>query len=174
MNSISAFMRSDADRADRMLARLSELLRATLQHSGGQEITLREELVFVDRYLEIQQERFADRLTIERDIAEDTLDAFLPPLILQPIVENAVQHGIANRMDGGTLAIVTRRSGDMLEVRVVDSGGEKTEETTSGTGLGLANTRRRLAQLYGEGFELKLNNAFAHGSELLMRIPFRQ
>jgi hypothetical protein len=174
MNSISAFMRTDAERADRMLARLSELLRATLQHNNAQEITLRQELHFVDQYLEIQQERFADLLTIERDVGQETLDALLPPLILQPIVENAVQHGIAARLNGGRLTIIARRDDDMLEVRVIDSGGEKAQEATTGTGIGLANTQRRLEQLYGQDFELRLHHVPAHGSELLMRIPFRR
>ena len=111
LNTISALMHRDVEAADMMIARLSDLLRISLQMVGVQEISLKEELDFLSKYLEIEQTRFRDRLTVVFDVQPDTLDALVPNLMLQPLVENAIKHGIGPRPSPGTIAIRARRRG---------------------------------------------------------------
>src|SRR4029079_2186861 len=152
LNSISALLDEDVDAADQMLARLGDLLRMTLENSGAQEITLQEELEFLRCYLEIEQVRFNDRLTVDMKIEPATLDAQVPNLILQPIVENAIKHGIVSRIAPGRIEISAIRYGGSLKLQVRDNGpGLHPGEASSGRvkeGLGLANTRARLEQRY--------------------------
>src|SRR5262249_33214524 len=122
LNAISALMHQDVELADQMLARLADLLRSTLETSGTQEVPLKQELEFVELYLEIEQARFGPRLVVSQDAEAETMDAFVPNLILQPLVENAIRHGIAPRPENGHIEIRTRRVGDLLQVQVIDDG----------------------------------------------------
>src|SRR6185436_2761218 len=122
LNTISALMHRDVDAADAMIARLSDLLRMSLQRVGVQEVPLKEELDFLSKYLEIEQTRFRDRLTVVFDIQADTLAALVPNLLLQPLVENAIKHGIGPRPTPGQIAVRARISGAMLELDVQDNG----------------------------------------------------
>src|SRR5688572_3345666 len=122
LNTISALMHRDVDAADAMIARLSDLLRISLETIGVQEVGLKQELDFLAKYLEIEQTRFRDRLTVVFDIQPDTLDALVPNLILQPLVENSIKHGIGPRPSPGKIEIRSQRLGSMLELVVKDDG----------------------------------------------------
>jgi len=157
-----------------MLAGLSDLLRYTLENAGKQEVPLKEELEFVELYLDIQQMRFSDRLKVDMEIPPDTLDALVPNLILQPLVENAIRHGISRRAVAGRIGIITRRDDQFLHIRIYDDGpGLKRDDAAKAVeGVGLGNTRARLAQLYGERQEFTLAECEAGGVEALIVIPF--
>ncbi len=146
LNTISALMHRDVEAADATIARLSDLLRMSLQQVGVQEVPLKDELDFLSKYLEIEQTRFRDRLTVVFDIHPDTLDALVPNLLLQPLVENAIKHGIGPRPTPGQIAVRARRAGAMLEVDVQDNGvGLSAARLTDfNRGVGLSNTRSRL------------------------------
>src|SRR5262249_28489116 len=122
LNSISALLDEDVDAADQMLARLGDFLRLTLENSGAQRVTLQEELEFLRCYLEIERVRFEDRLTINMHIDPEALDARVPNLILQPIVENAIRHGIVSRIAPGQIDISAKRLRDTLQLQVRDNG----------------------------------------------------
>ncbi len=135
-----------------MLVLLSDILRRLLQQGATQEVPLRDEVAVLSRYLEIQQLRFEDRLRVDWDVDAGVLDARVPHLVLQPLVENAIRHGVSMRSAAGVLRIRARRLGDALELEVVDDGpglpaGFDLERSP---GIGLSNTRARLAQLYGD------------------------
>jgi two-component system LytT family sensor kinase len=172
LHAISTLVHEDPDAADKMIARLSDLLRALLDHTGVEEVPLGEELEFVKRYVEIQQIRFTDRLSVAHDIAPETLDALVPSLILQPLVENAIRHGIAPRAGPGRVEIRSRREELRVRLEVRDDGPGLPAEYREG--LGLANTRARLAHLYGSTHSLELLPA-APGGGLVVSItlPFR-
>jgi sensor histidine kinase YesM len=178
LNSISALLDEDVDAADQMLARLGDLLRMTLENSGAQEVTLQEELEFLRCYLEIEQVRFHDRLTVNMHIEPETLDARIPNLILQPIVENAIKHGIVSRIAPGRIEISARRSGDTLQLQVKDNGpGLHQGESPSGRvkeGLGLANTRARLEQMYRAGYRFEMRDVAdpEGGLQVTLEVPF--
>ncbi|HVG24508.1 MAG TPA: histidine kinase, partial [Thermoanaerobaculia bacterium] len=152
LNSVSALMYVDVDAADAMLTRLSDFLRTTLERPIAQEIPLSEEIAFVQRYLEIERMRFEERLRVNVDVAAGTEDALVPALILQPLVENAIHHGIARRPDGGAIGIRALRRDDMLHLVVTDDvdGTPDVRER-----VGLSNTRARLQALYGSRHELR-------------------
>jgi LytS/YehU family sensor histidine kinase len=175
LNAISALVSQDAQAADQMIARLSELLRMSLASDNAPEVTLKQELEFLNLYLEIEKIRFQDRLTIRMDIDPLCLDAYVPNLILQPLVENSIRHGIARRRGAGLVEISAQVRGERLCLRVRDNGagfasngrGEIKE------GIGLANTRARLEQLYNTGHRFELVNRAKGGVEVLLEIPFR-
>lgn len=169
LHAISALVHKDAEAADRMIARLSDLLRLTLESAAVQEIPLRQELEFLSPYLEIEQTRFADRLTVVQRIDPATLDALVPSLFLQPLVENAIRHGIAATPGAGRVEIQTRRDGARLELVVRDNGPGLPQDFKEG--VGLANTRERLGQLYGADLDYDLRNE--GGLAVTIRIPFR-
>jgi LytS/YehU family sensor histidine kinase len=176
LNSISVLMAEDVTAARRMLTRLGDLLRASLENNGVQEVTLKEELEFLESYLEIEQTRFQDRLTVRMEVDPATLDARVPHLILQPLVENAIRHGIAPRSGPGLVEIRTRRSNGMVQLEVCDNGaGLGTERPESlMKGIGLANTRARLEQLYGAAHRFELQESQGHsGLTVTIAIPFR-
>src|SRR5215468_2363575 len=175
LHAISSLMRRDVEAAERMITRLSDLLRLTLENVGAQETPLRQELEFLERYLEIEQTRFRDRLQVKMEIEPETLDARAPNLILQPLVENAIRHGIAPRAAAGLVEIRARRSGDKLELQVRDNGvGLPTDHREPiKEGVGLANTRARLEQLYGAAYRFELNNVDGGGLIVSLTIPFR-
>ncbi len=137
---------------------LSDLLRSTLKNSGAQEVALQQEIEFLKLYLEIEQTRFGDRLTVNLNSALDTLAAQVPNLILQPLVENAIRHGVAKRRGAGLIEISAERENGALRLTVRDNGnGMETNGANHNGGIGLANTLARLHTLYGEqaGFQLK-------------------
>jgi sensor histidine kinase YesM len=174
LHAISTLIHRDPDAADEMVTQLSDLLRMTLDTIGVQEVTLREELEFLQRYLDIQQTRFQDRLHVTLDIPPDTLDARVPNQALQPIVENAIRHGLDGRASGGVIEIRARGTASMLQLTVRDDGpGIKIngEAPKPEAGIGLANTRARLKQLYGPLASLDLTNSSKGGTLVTMLIP---
>jgi len=179
LHAISALMDDDIKGARRMIARLSELLRLTLEGAGRQEVSLRQELDALERYLEIEQIRFQDRLTVHLAVEPETLDASVPNLVLQPIVENAVRHGIAPRSSAGRIEIRAERRDGMIELQVIDDGpglhpyGEGSAEEFK-EGIGLANTRARLRRLYGDEHRIEIKDADEGGLVVKLSIPFRQ
>jgi two-component system, LytTR family, sensor kinase len=176
LNAISVMaMKGERQGVVRMLTRLSDLLRLSLEHKE-QLVSLREELEFLDIYLEIEHVRFKDRLTLERDVDSDALDAEVPSLLLQPLVENAIRHGISQRPGPGTVRVEAAIvDGDALEIRVLDTGPGFGNEsrTRGGTGVGLANTRARLEQLYGTRQTMELCNRAEGGACVTVRLPLR-
>jgi signal transduction histidine kinase len=172
LHAISSLMHSDVERADRMLARLSDLLRLSMERADRQEVPLREELEFLEGYLDIQQTRFGDRLRAHVMVAPETLDAMVPVLVLQPLVENAIRHGISDRVAGGRVEVVARRDRDRLRLDVSDDGvGPPPNGVREGTGL--TNTRARLAQLYGAAQGLELAGVSGGGTRVRVSLPFR-
>ncbi len=170
LHAISSLMHIDVEAADRMLARLSDLLRHALESTDTQEVPLREELDFLARYAEIEQTRFGDRLKIEMKIAPDTLDALVPNLVLQPLLENAVRHGIEPHARAGRIEISARREGNSLRLEVRDNGGGLEGKVVEG--IGLANTRARLKQLYGARQSFVLANGADSGVVVSVILPF--
>ena len=159
--------------ARRMLVRLSELLRMALELSEEKEITLARETEWLERYLELQQIRFGERLTFDLKADPETVSATLPPLILQPIVENALEHGVERRTDGGHVEIFAERDGKWLRVRVRDNGpGLGPALAAREGGVGLRNVRERLKTLYGHDQQLVVRNHDAEGVEALVELPF--
>jgi two-component system, LytTR family, sensor kinase len=175
LHAISALMDDDVKGARRMIARLSELLRLTLESVGRQEVSLRQELDALERYLEIEQIRFQDRLTVQLAVAPEALDASVPNLVLQPIVENAIRHGIAPRSSAGRIEIRAERRDGMIELQVIDNGpGLQPSNGELKEGIGLANTRARLRQLYGDEHRIEISEADRGGLAVKLSIPFRQ
>lgn len=176
LHAISTLMHKDVETADRMIARLSDLLRASLESAGVQEVSLKQELELLERYLEIEQTRFRDRLTVEMQIEPETLDARVPNLILQPLVENAIRHGIAPRAAPGKIEIHARRNNGTLNLEVRDNGrGLMLDgEAKLKEGLGLSNTRARLEQLYGPSHHFDLENGRDGGLIVSLSIPFAE
>jgi two-component system, LytTR family, sensor kinase len=174
MHSISALMLIDVNAADKMMTRLSDLLRMSLESSGIQITSLRRELEFVTGYLEIEKVRFAERLEVTLDIAPETLDAEVPSLLLQPLLENAIRHGISRRSSGGRVWIATIREGNDLCLRVKDNGPGlvKYADSLHRTGFGLRATRERLQTLYGKTQEFEIDGG-PNGVEVSVRFPFR-
>jgi sensor histidine kinase YesM len=177
LNSISALLDEDAEAAEEMLARLGDFLRLTLDSSGAQEVTLHEELEFLRCYLEIEQVRFGGRLAVDIEIDPPALEAQVPNLLLQPIVENAIRHGIAVRATPGRIGIRAGRADGVLRLEVTDNGPGLSSPERSGIqvkeGVGLANTRARLQQLYGPEHRLELSEAPGGGLRVALAVPFR-
>jgi hypothetical protein len=144
LNAIGSLAGSDPARARQMTAQLAEFLRRSMTLGARREITLAEELELADRYLAVEQVRFGDRLRVERRVAPEALECRVPPLVLQPLVENAVTHGIAGLVDGGTIAIEARRAGSRLEL-AVENPFDPERPPRRGHGMGLENVRQRLA-----------------------------
>jgi signal transduction histidine kinase len=174
LNSISALLHQDPGLADRMIARLGDFLRLTLDNSGSQEVTLQRELEFLKCYLEIERVRFQDRLTVSYDVAPETLDAMVPNLVWQPIVENAIRHAIAPRAGSGRIEVRAQRIGSKLQLQVKDDGpGLSSKQGSNGSkGVGLANTRERLRQLYGDEQRFELGGGSDPGLVVTLEIPF--
>jgi hypothetical protein len=173
LNGIAGLVRDNKNRAAvDMLAGLSDLLRYTLENAGKHEVPLREEMEFLELYLGIQQMRFPDRLRVEMRVAPETLDALVPNLILQPLVENAIRHGVSQRPTPGTVGVTAEREGERLRVNVYDDGPGLKRDGGGGGGVGLSNTRERLAQLYGERQRFTLSEREGGGVEAAFVIPF--
>ncbi|HEX7958222.1 MAG TPA: histidine kinase, partial [Pyrinomonadaceae bacterium] len=176
LHSISALLHRDPEAADRMIARLGDFLRLTLENSGAQEVSLRKELEFLTCYLEIERVRFQDRLATSLDVEPAALDTPVPNLILQPIVENALRHGIAQTRGPGRVEISARRENGSLRIRVRDNGpglkpGARPDGGLVREGLGLSNTRARLEQLYGASHHFEIRNDPAGGLIVTLLIP---
>lgn len=170
LHAISTLVHRDPEAADEMVSQLSDLLRMTLENIDKQEVLLREELDFLQRYLDIQQTRFENRLHVTLDIDPDTLDARVPNQLLQPLVENAIRHGLDGRPAGGSIAIASRLAGDALQVTVRDDG-EGVRDPGRPEGIGLGNTRARLTQLYGARASLELANHRDGGAIVTVVVP---
>jgi len=176
LNGITGLVRDhDNAAAVQMLVGLSDLLRQTLDNSGKQEVRIGEELEWLELYLKLQQIRFSDRLQVSVNVAPETLDALAPNLIMQPLVENAIRHGLAPRAAPGSVSLSARRVNRRLELRVCDDGVGLPEgwRMESGKGLGLLNTEARLRQLYGSDFTFEIRNLEQGGVEVLLDIPLR-
>jgi two-component system, LytTR family, sensor kinase len=173
LNSISGLVREKKDEAAvGMIAGLSDFLRKCLEESDRQEVALGEEMEFVQKYLDIQKVRFAERLRLDLEVPEDLLSAQLPTLILQPLAENAVKHGIAKRAQGGTIRISACRSGGMLNLTVYNDGPKHRPGPISG--IGISNVRNRLQRLYGDKFELHMRDQESGAFEVSVSVPFRE
>ncbi|HEX5436366.1 MAG TPA: histidine kinase [Gemmatimonadaceae bacterium] len=175
LNTITALIATDPLAAERAVAGLSDLLRVSLRDTGEQEVALEHELEFLEPYLAIQRTRFPDRLSIGLAIAPDTRPAFVPKLILQPLVENAIRHGIAPRAAAGRVEISSRLEDGMLHLRVMDDGIglRRYGETAPEEGIGLSNTRARLQYLYGSRHQLVLRPGPLGGCVVELSFPFR-
>ncbi|MBL9173875.1 MAG: histidine kinase [Verrucomicrobiales bacterium] len=192
LNAITALLRRDPRQAETTLVALGELLRMALSQSGRQEGSLREELEFVRRYVEIQQTRFGDRLRVEQDIEPAALDCQVPTLVLQPLVENAIRHGIEPAGRTGTVRLGAARQGSVLVLTVEDDGvglggdeviggpvrpelfapARKPDRDGGGTGIGLANLRDRLRALHGSRQKLELLSRASGGVTVRVEIPW--
>jgi signal transduction histidine kinase len=173
LHAISTLIHVQPDAADRMISRLSDLLRITFARSGAARVALQEELEFLQKYLEIEETRFQDRLSVSYEIDPDTLDAEVPRMILQPLVENAIKHGVAPRNAPGRIRIVAARDGESLRLEVSDNGVGLSGSARAKLhgGVGLSNTRDRLECLYGPGHELLFLET-GEGLTVQMRFPF--
>jgi two-component system LytT family sensor kinase len=159
--------------AERALSRFSDLLRAVLDDMDTQEVMLERELTYVRLYLSIEQMRFGDRLTVRIEADPDVLDAAVPHMALQPVVENAVRHGIGCRIAGGAIEVRATRVGDRLHISVQDMGSGARAVSPGGRGLGLSNLRARLQQLYGAGGELRMECS-DQGAAIEVIVPYRR
>ena len=176
LNTVAVLVREARnDEAVTLIARLSTLLRMTLDHSRAQAVTLRQELDFLTRYLEIQQARFGQKLTYRTETEPAALDAVIPNLILQPVVENAILHGIAQKTTPGSVTIAARVNGARLEIDVADDGPGFPAAHVRPTreGIGLANTRVRLDRFYGRDHQMVVRSEQGRGVTVSFRLPLR-
>lgn len=171
LHSISVLMHRDVDGADEMLSRLGDMLRASFASDSEQEIPLRKELELVDLYLNIMRVRFRDRLHAQVQISENVLDVRVPSFLLQPIVENAVRHGIEGSSDAINIHVTGNAEGKSLCLRVIDDGRGPPRHGEIRAGIGLGNTRRRMEQLYGSAGQLDILAREGGGTEVIIRIP---
>src|SRR5579862_2006592 len=170
LNSIAALVHRDPDAADEMIGALSEFLRSTLHGSARREVPLAEELEYVRRYLAVEQVRFGDRLRCETVVPPETFGALVPMLILQPLVENAVRHGLRNAQGPARIAITARRGSEELRLSVADNGAGAAK-SFSEEGIGLTNTRARLRELHGEAGRVEIRAGAGYTVEIIL--PFR-
>lgn len=177
LNSAIALIGSDRLAAERMVSELSEFLRLVLSGSMEHEVPLERELELLDRYLQIQRVRFQDKLNVVFEVGDDARRAMVPSLLLQPLVENAIRHGISPRAMPGRVWVTAHRSGETLEIQVLDDGvgpsARRSRERSRGTGLGLANTATRLIHLYGDNHEFEAGPREGGGFSVRLAVPFR-
>jgi len=177
LNSAVALIGSDREAAEQMVSELSEFLRMVLSGSMEHEVPLDRELELLERYLRIQRVRFQDKLNVEFDISDDARHAMVPSLLLQPLLENAIRHGIGPRASPGRIWVSAHRAGDMLAMQVVDDGvganARPSRERSRGTGLGLANTATRLIHLYADAHQFEAGPRDGGGFAVKLLIPFR-
>jgi two-component sensor histidine kinase len=178
LNTITALIHTNPDAAERMISELSELLRISLNAASEQEVPLARELEVLGHYLEIQRIRFQDRLTVDFRIDEEARPALVPALVLQPLVENAIRHGIAPRASPGRIEVIAERNYEMLELTVNDNGVGEDPRRAHRDGVGLGNTRARLRSLYGgqhrfeAGTKPKTQGNGGGGFSVRMEIPY--
>jgi two-component system, LytTR family, sensor kinase len=176
LNSIVGLIQEDKDSAEKMTTKLSDFLRMTLQNAGEPMVTLKQEFYFLKTYLDIEKVRFQERLATEFIYDEIILFARIPNLILQPLVENSIKHGISRKKENGRIEISARRTENRLILKVKDNGDLPQENNNgfpvSNGGLGLRNTEARLRQIYGENFSLKIAKDTEKGTSVSINIPF--
>jgi two-component system, LytTR family, sensor kinase len=175
LNTISSVMYEDVRAADAMLTQLSDLLRLTLRTASSHEIVLSQELQITRLYLEIMQKRFEDKLRVSYAVDPGLENSLVPQLILQPLVENSLRHGLQESGAGIEISIGAHRDNGSLVIQVLDTGagiGEQSADMALGRGFGLANIRGRLEQLYGSGQEFSIVNRASGGAEVTLRFPF--
>jgi two-component system, LytTR family, sensor kinase len=176
LNTLSTLiLKEDNQEAERMLSLLTNFLRTTIYSKEEQEIPLKEELLFINHYLEIEKVRFKDKLMVYNNIANDTLSAFVPNFILQPIIENAIHHAIAQKTSDGFIKISSASFGEELTLIVEDNGPGLSDfrGNTSKEGIGLKITKERLFHLYGSDYRLELVSAMPTGLKVIITIPFK-
>jgi two-component system LytT family sensor kinase len=173
LNAVAELIHSDPGRAEEMLIRLADLLRLSLKTEERQEVPLRTEIELLEKYLDVERARFADRLAVAIDVSPATLDAAVPTWILQPLVENAVRHGVARMSDRGRIEIRSHVEGSSLRLEVRDNGPGLGDAADSIERTGLSNTRARIARLYGDPFGLRLENAPGGGAVTVLELPYR-
>lgn len=174
LNAISALIYRSPKDADRTITQLSDLFRISLKKDKAQEVTVKEEMEFLQSYAQIHQTLMGKRLTVEWNVEPETLDALVPNLILQPLVENAIQHGIAPLEKGGKIEITSRQLNDRLLLQVHDNGrGLPPDKIKMDDGVGLSNTRARLENLYGAAHRFEIVEA-SDGVSVNLEIPFRE
>jgi len=173
LNAVAGLIREGrTNAAVDMVVQLSDFLRQTLSETNKQEVLLADEVDFVRRYLLIQQTRFADRLQLDIDVQEGLQDAAVPNLILQPLVENAIHHGIAKRKEGGTVRVTASAQGDALDLYVANDGPSLPSNWNEGArSIGISNVCRRLRSLYGDASSFDIRNRTGGGVEVAIRIP---
>ncbi|MFN0185752.1 MAG: sensor histidine kinase [Aquabacterium sp.] len=174
LNGISSLIHTDPHAADNMLADLSQLLRAAIDTAATERIALARELEVLDCYLDIERRRFRHRLHVDKQIEGGALGSLVPTFMLQPLVENAIKHGVERKRGGGKVVLRAQRTGQRLRLAIEDDGpGLSSQGTASAsTGVGLANTRQRLQQLYGADFVLTIGDAPAGGCIVTIDLPF--
>ncbi len=173
LNAVASLMHKDLAAADRMLTRLAGLLRYALDSTEAHEVPLRKELAFLEGYLDIERTRFGPRLSVTMDIDPQTLDLLVPNLLLQPLVENAIKHGLEQRAKPGLIELRVRRQDGALVLEVRDNGPGLTPDKAQRQGIGLSNTRARLQQLYGSAHRFELGNSPEGGLRVAVVIPGR-
>jgi len=175
LNSIAGLVREKrTDAAVTMIVELSDFMRRVLEDSNRQQVPLGEELEFARKYLDIQKVRFVERLQCTVNVPSDLLLAQVPTLILQPMVENAIKHGIAKRAQGGAVRILASRSNDMLTLSVYNDGPSLPANSEPHSGIGISNIRTRLQSLYGDDFKLNMQNQAPGGVEVSVSVPFKE
>ena len=177
LNTISSLMEFDKKRAQKVVSQLGNLLRFVLDQDKRNQAPLREELDFIKNYLNIEQARFPDRLSIDYQIDREALEAQIPTLLLQPLVENAVKHGFANRTDAGRIELICKRiEGDQIMIIVRDDGkgSSRPPEELLSSGIGLKNVRERLKLMYRENFTFNVRSKKGQGFEATIIIPFQR
>lgn len=173
LNAVAGLVRRrEHDAAISALSRIAELLRHALDRQAAHESRLEDELVMLRLYLEIERIRFPDRLSVREEIDPAVLDALVPTLILQPLVENAIRHGVARTPGPGRVTVVAERVADALRLAVRDSGGGFESRAPAGNGVGLSNTRARLEQLYGSRATLATRTVPEGGAEVVVTLPY--
>ena len=176
LNSIAAQVRDGKnDSAVSMIAALSDVLRSLIAESSRPEVPLGEEVQLLRKYLEIQKARLAERLQVQLDIPNELLSALVPGLLLQPIVENAIRHGIAKRVLGGAVEIAASRLNGSVNISVYNDGPTLPQNWENGSqGIGLSNLRQRLRGLYGDGYKFTIQSRYDSGVEVSISVPFRE
>lgn len=173
LHSVSALVHSNPNAAIETLVLVSDMLRHAVDTSRVQEVPLRAELATLGLYTQIQQVRFGDRLCLSWNVAEETLDAAVPHMLLQPLVENAIKHGVESHSNAGNIVISSWKDGNALWMSIHDDGpGYSVPSPRRGAGLGIANVRSRLKQLYGPDHSFTLEDAHGGGTVVRIRIPF--
>jgi LytS/YehU family sensor histidine kinase len=174
LNSISALLHTDVERADRMIARLSELLRVSIENTGVREVRLSDEIDFLNRYLDIQKVRFEDRLTVAYNTTDEVAGAAVPSLILQPLVENTIRHGVSKVIRPVTVQVEAYKENGNLVISVQDNGpGFDRPVDEVEPGFGLRSTRERLIQMYGNNQSFELQSTPGEGVGIRIRLPYR-
>ena len=177
LNGAMALIAPDPRGAERMLAAISDFLRMVLHSSSEPEVSVERELALLSHYLDIQRVRFRDKLVVEFDVDDSLRSALVPSLLLQPLVENSIRHGIGQRATGGRIQVRVKAAQQMLKIDVIDNGvgtaGRRSREKPRGTGLGLANTATRLNHLYGEKHTFETGSGTTGGFAVHLTLPLR-